>query len=107
MEIDAFDALHPIYLLHRAEDSGRIQGCVRLLPSIGPTMLSETFAALLEGGAAPADPAVWESSRFALDVERGDSSMTRGLARATCELLAGMLEFALRRRLTGIVTVAA
>jgi len=105
MEIDAFDALHPVYLLQRADDSGRVQGCVRLLPSTGPTMLSETFAALLEGAAVPADPAVWESSRFALDRERGDSSRSRGLAHATYELFAGMIEFALPRRLTGIVTV--
>jgi len=104
MEIDAFDALHPVYLLQRAADDDRIQGCVRLLPSTGPTMLTETFAALLDGGAVPADPAVWESSRFALDVDR-DSLRTRGLARETYELLAGMIEFALSRRLTAIVTV--
>src|SRR3546814_20787216 len=67
--------------------------------------LSETFTALLDGGAVPADPAVWESSRFALDVGWGDSSRARGLARATDELLAGMIEFSLSRRLTGIVTV--
>src|SRR3546814_6651783 len=106
MEIDVFDALHPVYLLHRAEDSGRIQGCVRLLPSTGPPMLSETCAALLEGDALPADPAVWESSRFALDLKSGETSRARGLARATCELFAGMIEFSLSRRLTGIVTVA-
>src|SRR3546814_6966700 len=60
--------------------------------------LSETFTALLDGGAVPADPAVWESSRFALDVGWGDSSRARGLARATYELLAGMIEFSLSRR---------
>src|SRR3546814_8300069 len=43
--------------------------------------------------------------RFALDVGWGDSSRARGLARATYELLAGMIEFSLSRRLTGIVTV--
>src|SRR3546814_7972041 len=46
VEIDVFDALHPVYLLQRADDSGRIKGCVRLLLSTGPTMLSETFTAL-------------------------------------------------------------
>jgi acyl homoserine lactone synthase len=37
MEVDLFDALHPAYLIQRASD-GQIQGCVRLLPSTGPTM---------------------------------------------------------------------
>src|SRR5216683_1278657 len=47
MEIDEFDALHPAYLMQRASD-GRIQGCVRLLPTTGPTMLRDTFPALLD-----------------------------------------------------------
>ena len=42
MEIDEFDALHPAYLIQRASDN-RVQGCVRLLPSIGPTMLRDIF----------------------------------------------------------------
>jgi N-acyl-L-homoserine lactone synthetase len=37
MEIDEFDALNPAYLIERARDN-RVQGCVRLLPSTGPTM---------------------------------------------------------------------
>ncbi|MGY4447465.1 N-acyl-L-homoserine lactone synthetase [Bradyrhizobium sp. i1.3.1] len=41
MEVDEFDVLRPAHLLHRATD-GRIQGCVRLLPSTGPTMLRDT-----------------------------------------------------------------
>ena len=42
MEIDEFDACRPAYLLQR-DDDGRIQGCVRLLPTTGPTMLRDTF----------------------------------------------------------------
>jgi acyl homoserine lactone synthase len=38
MEVDEFDACRPAYLLQK-DDDGRIQGCVRLLPTIGPTML--------------------------------------------------------------------
>jgi acyl homoserine lactone synthase len=42
MEVDEFDALHPVYLIQRATDY-RVRGCVRLLPSTGPTMLRDTF----------------------------------------------------------------
>jgi len=104
MEIDAFDALHPAYLLQCAGD-GRVQGCVRLLPTSGPTMLTETFAPLLAGRPAPSDPAIWESSRFALDVAREAPDAAGGIATATYELFAGMIEFGLFRRLTEIVTV--
>ena len=55
LEVDQFDALHPIYLLQRSRD-GRVQGCVRLLPSTGPTMLRDTFGMLLNGEPVPTSP---------------------------------------------------
>jgi acyl homoserine lactone synthase len=104
MEIDEFDAHRPAYLIQRAQDN-RVQGCVRLLPSTGPTMLRDTFPVLLDGAPAPASPAIWESSRFALDLHHDAPQATRGLASATYELFAGMIEFGLSRQLTEIVTV--
>src|SRR3546814_5490568 len=104
MGMDEFDALPPAYLLQR-RDSGRIRGCVRLLPSTGPTMLGKTFAALLDGAPPPADSAVWESSRFAVDIERDEAPAAVGIARATYELFAGMIEFGLWRQLSDIMTV--
>jgi len=104
MEIDEFDALHPAYLLQRDSDD-RLRGCVRLLPSAGPNMLRDTFPALLGGRSAPARPEIWESSRFALDAVPNSMKAAGGLTRATYELLAGMIEFGLSRRLTDIVTV--
>jgi len=104
MEIDGFDALQPCYLLQRAGD-GHIQGCVRLLPSTGSTMLRDTFPVLLDGACAPASPTIWESSRFALDVTADAPKGAHGLAIATYELFAGMIEFGLSRQLTEIVTV--
>lgn len=104
MEIDEFDALHPVYLIQRASDN-RVQGCVRLLPSTGPTMLRDTFPVLLDGAPAPISPAIWESSRFALDLPPDAPKATHGLATATYELFAGMIEFGLSRQLAEIVTV--
>src|SRR5882757_3984342 len=104
MEIDEFDALHPAYLMQRASD-GRIQGCVRLLPTTGPTMLRDTFPALLDGVSAPASLTIWESSRFALDIDADAPKAAHGLANATYELFAGMIEFGLSQQLSDIVTV--
>lgn len=103
MEIDHFDEFCPVYLLCRAGES--LQGCVRLLPSTGPTMLRDVFSQLLDGKPAPQDPRVWESSRFALDLEPEAPRSDRGLARATFELFAGMIEFGLSHSLSEIVTV--
>lgn len=104
MEVDSFDALHPAYLVQLATD-GRVQGCVRLVPSAGPTMLRDTFPALLAGQTAPASSSVWESSRFALDIATDAPKGEHSIACATYELFAGMIEFGLSRRLTDIVTV--
>jgi len=104
MEADLFDALGPAYLLQRSAD-GRIQGCVRLVPTEGPTMLRDVFPELLAGKPAPNDPAIWESSRFALDVPSATERAGGGIAPATFELFAGMIEFGLVRQLVDIVTV--
>ncbi|UFX46466.1 MULTISPECIES: acyl-homoserine-lactone synthase [Bradyrhizobium] len=104
METDEFDALHPAYLT-QVSSNGQVQGCVRLLPTHGPTMLRETFPALLEGQPAPSSSQIWESSRFAIDVAPDAPKGEHGVARATYELFAGMVEFGLSRQLTDIVTV--
>ena len=104
LEIDALDALKPHYLLLRG-DEGRVNGCVRLLPSAGPTMLRDTFPELLENRSAPQDARIWESSRFALDLPPSAPKGAGRIAIGTYELFAGMIEFGLSRCLRKIVTV--
>ncbi|WP_247485394.1 acyl-homoserine-lactone synthase [Bradyrhizobium sp. 193] len=104
MEVDEFDILRPVHLLNRSE-AGNIQGCVRLLPSTGPTMLRDTFPVLLDGLPAPRSDRIWESSRFALDIPADASKASGGIASATYELFAGMVEFGLSIGLIEIVTV--
>ncbi len=104
MEVDEFDTLGPCYLLQRSAE-GAVMVCVRLLPTTGPTMLRETFSTLLDGSAAPASPLIWESSRFGLDPDHAGPLASQGIAKATYELFAGMIEFGLSRGLNDIVTV--
>lgn len=104
LEIDQYDALYPTYLLQRGNDRA-ITGCVRLLPTTGPTMLRDTFPTLLGDADMPSAEDIWESSRFALDVPETAPKGVRGLAVGTYELFAGMVEFGLARRLNEIVTV--
>lgn len=103
-EADRFDCCRPIWLLLHGP-AGQIAGCVRLLPSEGPTMLRDVFSGLLEGREAPAQSDVWESSRFALDFPGHAPAGAGGVAMPTYELLAAMLEFGVSRKLTKIVTV--
>jgi acyl homoserine lactone synthase len=104
MEADEFDALGPAYLLLRGPNGGLL-GCVRFLPSQGPTMLCNAFPALVPEGLAPATSDIWESSRFALDVHKDSPKAAGGLATSTYELFAGMVEFGLAKALCKILTV--
>jgi len=104
MERDKFDALGPVYILQR-DSAGRVCGCVRLLPSSGPTMLQDVFPALLAGDPMPSDPAVWETSRFALDIPETCPKGAGGIAVYTYELFAGIVEFSLSRGIREIITV--
>lgn len=103
-EVDEFDALSPIYLLQRDPD-GQVRGCVRMLPTTGPTMLRVRFSDLVDDHPIPELPSVWESSRFALDVPSSAPKGASGIAKATYELFGGMIEFGLSRGLSEIVTV--
>lgn len=104
MERDRFDDLHPFYLLQRDRDN-RVCGCVRMLPSLGPTMLRDTFPSLLHGEPMRSSIAIWESSRFALDMPPDAPKAASGIAIGTYELFAGLVEFGLAKELCEIVTV--
>ena len=66
MEIDGYDAIEPLYMMIR-ETGGILMGCWRILPTMGPYMLKDSFPELLHGQSAPADPKIWELSRFAIE----------------------------------------
>jgi acyl homoserine lactone synthase len=104
LELDVYDTLTPVYLVV-VTDSHDVIGCVRFLPTTGPTMLAETFPCLLAGQPAPQSPTLIESSRFCVDTDRAAELATNGLRRATIVLFAGMIEWARVAGAEAIVTV--
>ncbi|MHC4053298.1 acyl-homoserine-lactone synthase [Bradyrhizobium sp. 25ACV] len=104
LEIDVYDALGPNYLLVVSGEN-EVLGCVRLLPTTGPTMLADTFANLLGNRAAPRDERILESSRFCVDTERSVDAGRTGFNRATFVLFAAMLEAMREGGAQSIVTV--
>lgn len=104
LELDVYDALNPTYLLVMS-DEGSLVGGVRLLPTTGPTMLADTFPALLGGQAAPRSETILESSRFCVDTKLASELAENGLNRATFVLFAAMIEGARAVNAELIVTV--
>ena len=103
-ELDMYDTLGPTYLILMS-DRGEPVGSVRLLPTTGPTMLADTFPALLGGKAAPCDERILESSRFCVDTDLVAEQAGNGLNRATFALFAAMMEAARGADADRIVTV--
>src|SRR5260221_3368781 len=99
LEVDEYDALAPVYLLSVTAE-GDVLGGVRLLPTIGPYMLRDTFASLLDDLEAPASELLWAASRFAVAKTRAKGGC--GLACATYELLIGVLQVSLANDLEAI-----
>jgi len=91
LELDVYDALNPTYLV-LVSAKREVVGCVRLLPTTGPTMLADTFPQLLAGLSPPRNDRILESSRFCVDTRLAAEPAEHGLNRATFMLFAAMIE---------------
>ncbi|HEY3869669.1 MAG TPA: acyl-homoserine-lactone synthase [Actinocrinis sp.] len=68
LERDEFDGLDPVYVLAVNRLDGTVAGCLRLLPTLGPHMLTDVPALqpALQGRPSPRSPRIWEISRLAV-----------------------------------------
>jgi acyl homoserine lactone synthase len=101
MEIDGYDALDPYYLMIRGSVKG-LRGCMRVLPTIGPYMLKDTFPELLYDHPAPKDPKIWELSRFAVEA---DDQQGFGFSEMTMEVTREIVRFGDKMGIEHYVTV--
>ncbi|YCI06411.1 acyl-homoserine-lactone synthase TraI (plasmid) [Ensifer sp. D2-11] len=103
-ESDAFDDLLPTYIL-AVSSNGRVVGCARLLPALGPTMVANVFPSLLSAGHLNAHSSMVESSRFCVDTSLAEGRGGGSIHEATLTMLAGIIEWSVANRFTEIVTV--
>jgi acyl homoserine lactone synthase len=103
-EVDTFDEADPLYILSVNDQTQRLEGSVRLLPTTGPNMLRDVFPVLLPDGMIVESPTIWESSRFCIEPEMSNLGRTF-INRVTSELLCGLVEVGLDTGLSHIVSV--
>jgi N-acyl-L-homoserine lactone synthetase len=104
-EIDQYDDANPLYVLSYSDQTGRLRGSLRLLPTLGPNMLDDTFPILLGGNPEVRDASVWESSRFCIDPQITQDRGSNQVTIAAAELMCGVGELGLSSGLSHIVTV--
>lgn len=103
-EIDHYDDAHPTYVLSYSPD-GALRGSLRLLPTLGPNMLDDTFPVLLGGRPEIRSAEIWESSRFCIEPEISQDRSSNQVTIAAAELMCGVGELGLAAGLSHIVTV--
>ncbi|GLK82746.1 acyl-homoserine-lactone synthase TraI [Ancylobacter defluvii] len=102
-ERDQYDDEQPSYVL-AVTASGRVAGCCRLLPAVGPTMLERTFPQLLANGALDTHAAMIESSRFCVDTTLATDRAGGLLHQTTLLLFAGIIEWSMANGHRELVT---
>lgn len=105
MERDMFDNLDPAHVIS-VDDQGRVVGCMRLLQTTGPHMLSDVFSCLLDGEPPIRSPHVWEATRFCVDTNLLGRGPTRNsISYVTSEVMIGAFEYGMRAGITDAVAV--
>ncbi len=66
-EKDQYDDLNPVYLLHTDPDAQYLYAAARLMPTSGPTLLTDVFSETLPDAVAFQSPFVWEITRLCVD----------------------------------------
>ncbi len=69
-ETDQYDALNPMYVIWELED-GSHGGSMRIMPTVGRTMVNEHFTHLT-GGVTITSPLIWECTRFCISPKSAD-----------------------------------
>lgn len=104
-EIDLYDVINPVYLICR-DPAGEVVGCWRLLPTTGPYMLKDIFSHLLWGAPPPAQPDIWEISRFAIDPQWRDYDSLGAVGSVVGQMLLDLFDFSQANGITRIVAAS-
>lgn len=105
MERDIFDDLDPAHVIS-VNNEGEVVGCMRLLQTTGPHMLTDVFACLLDGEPPLRSSTVWEATRFCVDTNRlGRGSCRNSISYVTSEVMIGAFEYGMSAGVTDAVAV--
>jgi acyl homoserine lactone synthase len=102
-ERDRYDDMGPVYLVHTDESARQVKGCLRLLPTTGPTVLTEFFSDTLPPAARISHPTIWECTRFCLDDAITERGHRDELVYASAVLIAALGDLALNSGVESIL----
>lgn len=102
-ERDKYDDEAPIYLIYVDDASREVKGCLRLLPTTGPTVLADFFSDTLPDAAHLSAPTIWECTRFCVDERIFGAGNRHELYFASALLIAALGDLALKAGIESIL----
>ena len=106
LETDEYDDLDCIYLASIDPSTNRVQGAMRLMPTVGPHLMKDVFANWFTDDVVFESPSIWEVTRFCIDpnFQKGPYS-PRGLHLVSSELLIALAEVGVRAGLKQVTAL--
>jgi acyl homoserine lactone synthase len=102
-ERDKYDDAGPVYIIYADDESLKVKGSLRLLPTTGPTVLADIFSDTLPDAAHLSAPTIWECTRFCLEDGILSRTNREELLVASAVLIAALGDVAIRAGIESIV----
>lgn len=101
-ERDKYDDLGPVYIIYTDDGAKEVRGSLRLLPTTGPTLVSDVFSDTIPYAANLSAPTIWECSRVCVD-EKIVADGYDGIVHATAVLLGALGDVAIKAGIESII----
>jgi acyl homoserine lactone synthase len=101
-ERDKYDDEAPVYLIYADDKASEVRGCLRLLPTTGPTVLADFFSDTLPDAVSLSAPSIWECTRFCLD-DRLLAKGNQDMYFASAVLIAALGDLAIKAGIESIL----
>jgi acyl homoserine lactone synthase len=102
-ERDKYDDAGPVYIIYADDESLKVKGSLRLLPTTGPTVLADIFSDTLPDAAHLSAPTIWECTRFCLEDGILSRTSREELLIASAVLIAALGDVAIGAGIESIV----
>ncbi|MCJ2034589.1 acyl-homoserine-lactone synthase [Methylobacterium sp. J-068] len=103
LEVDRYDRTgSAVYIVAHTED-GVATGSLRLLPTMGDTMLRHEFAGFFAESVDVQSPTAWECTRFCVHPTQHEKDRPEAMGRVSSELLIALCQLCLQSGIQHIV----